>query len=166
MQMKYCPQCKSDLVLRELEGGQRRVCPDRGCGFVFWDNPIPVVAALVKNEDRYVIARNAAWPAGIFSLITGFVEHGESPQQAVVREAKEELGVEASIVHFLGLHNLVERNQLIIAFELEANGEISTNHELAEYKRLSPAELAHYDFSPLYITENIISEWRNLQTKV
>lgn len=164
--MKFCPLCTRKLESRNLDDNERLACPDETCGFVFWDNPIPVVAALVKHQGQYVVARNQQWPEGIFSLITGFLERGETPEQGVVRETKEEFGLDAEVSHFLGLHYYKEHNQLIIAFELDARGELSTNHEIAETKRLSPGELAQYNFHPLYITEKIIEQWQPLHPEL
>ena len=161
--MKFCPQCGAELETQVHEGIDRLGCPDQQCGYLFWDNPTPVVAALVKNNQHYVLARNTNWPSGIFSVITGFLERGESPQECVVREVKEELGLDGRITNFLGLHSYIEGNQLIIAYELEATGDVRLNHEIEEFKRLSAEDLAQYDFQPLYITENIIKEWHRLR---
>lgn len=163
--MKYCPSCGKELTTKVLDGANRFACHDDSCGFIFWNNPVPVVAALVYHDDKYVLARNVAWPKNIFSLITGYLEQGESPEHAVVREVKEELGLDAHIHRFLGNYTFSEKNQLIIAFELYATGILETNHELAEIKTLAPGELAQYDFQPLYITENIIRDWKRLDNK-
>lgn len=160
--MKYCPECRAELVHRVKDDIDRACCPNEECGYIFWNNPTPVVAALVKNNQHYVIARNSQWPAGIFSLITGFLEGGESPEEGIIREVKEELGLDGRINRFLGLHSYHEANQLIIAFEVEATGVLSTNHEIAETMQLSANELEQYDFHPLYITENIIEQWQSL----
>ena len=56
----------------------RPTCLAEGCGFVLWDNPVPVVAALVELEGRIVLARNVAWPENAFGLVTGwlYARHG------------------------------------------------------------------------------------------
>lgn len=56
----------------ELGSLPRQACPDSACGHVFWDNPAPVVAALVEWEGRIILARNQAWAEGKFGLISGF----------------------------------------------------------------------------------------------
>ena len=74
---KFCPHCAAPLVLRNAAsfgGLPRQACPDEACGFVWWDNPAPVVAALVEYHGSVVLARNQAWAAGNFGLITGFLE--------------------------------------------------------------------------------------------
>lgn len=157
--MNYCLKCGSQTIKKEIDGADRFVCSQGDCDFTHWNNPVPVVAALVKHENDYLLARNTAWPENIFSLITGYLEPGESVESAVLREVKEELGLSGKINHFLGCHIFYEKNQLILAFEIVATGLLQTNHELAEIKRLSAAELSTYDFRPLYITAQIIKEW-------
>ncbi|MGW8247984.1 MAG: NUDIX domain-containing protein [Acidiferrobacterales bacterium] len=159
--VKYCPQCGSNLVDRDVDGEPRQVCSDENCTFVFWNNPVPVVAALVELDGDYIIARNRSWPRGIFSVITGYLEQGELPEDAVIREVSEELGLQGTITRFIGNYMFKEKNQLIVCYEVSASGTIETNQELAELKRLSRKELSNYDFRPLYITEQIIRDWKN-----
>jgi NAD+ diphosphatase len=157
--MKFCPQCGNQLRAREIDGATRWVCQADDCQFIHWNNPVPVVAALVRYQDNYIIARNAKWPEGIFSLITGYLESGEDPEQAALREVQEELNLSGGITQFLGHYTFKQKNQLILAYEIKATGELQTNYELAELKQLTPAELASYDFHPLVITTSIINEW-------
>ena len=147
-------------MLKTMEGIERSACPTPQCHYIHWNNPIPVVAALVKHEDRYIIARNSQWPKRIFSVITGYLEQNESPKAAVLREVQEELGLTGTIKNLIGAYSFVEQNQIIICYEVEASGQLTTNHEIADVKRLTPDELSAYDFSPLYITRNIILDWK------
>jgi NADH pyrophosphatase NudC (nudix superfamily) len=62
------------------EGGRAPRCPDDTCGYAHWNNPLPVVAAIVELDGKILLARNAAWPEGMFALITGFLENGETPR--------------------------------------------------------------------------------------
>lgn len=160
--MNFCPECGSKINQKIIDGVNRFVCSENSCNYIYWNNPIPVVAALVKFRGNYIIARNTRWPRGIFSLITGYLESSEGIEEAILREVKEELDLEGKITGYLGHHIFTEKNQLILAFEVEAVGNVKTNHELAEIKELTAAELLGYDFHPLYITERIIKEWSNL----
>lgn len=134
---QYCPNCGRDLIRRDIAGHTRPLCPDPDCGFVFWDNPIPVVAAIVEHEGRLVIARNANWPEGMFGLITGFLEPREQPEEGVVREVAEELGLVATITRFVGAYGFARMNQLLLAYHLTGEGEITLNEELVEYRRVA-----------------------------
>src|SRR5260370_41161217 len=98
---QFCPLDANKLVERtdaSHEGGRVRLaCPDPECGFVHWNNPLPVVAAIVEYEGKILLARNAAWVEGMFALITGFLENGEAPEAVNSREALQEppLGAES-----------------------------------------------------------------------
>jgi NAD+ diphosphatase len=141
-----------------MDGVERLVCGAAGCPFVHWNNPIPVVAALVECAQGFVLARNAKWPAGMFSMITGFLERGESPEQAVARETKEELGLEASALTFIGHYSFLAANQLLLAFLVRAEGAPRAGDEIAELALLSRAELARYDFGRLELTARIVHD--------
>lgn len=158
--MKFCPECGSGLQQKVIDGFPRLACTQRDCHFVYWNNPVPVVAALVMYEGKYIIARHVQWPKDIYSVITGYLEAGESPEQAIVREVKEELGLDGHSVRHIGNYAFYKKNQLILAYEVQASGVITTNHELADLKRLSPTELAEYDFGPLLVTKRILQDWR------
>lgn len=143
---RYCPICGSALTRRVFEGKERPCCSKDGCGYVVWGNPVPVVAALVQKEGMVILARNKGWPQKVFGLITGFLEKGEEPQEAARREVKEELGLEAEVISLIGVYALLERNQVIIAYHLVAEGEIALGEELAEVKLIPPHKLRPWPF--------------------
>lgn len=138
---RYCPRCARELVARDHDGVPRHGCPDDRCGFVHWNNPVPVVAAIIEHEGRVLLARNALWPPKMFGLVTGFLEKDETPETGVLREVREEVGLDGRIEGFVGHYGFPQMNQLIIAFHVKAEGEIRLNAEIAEYKRVDPAQL-------------------------
>ncbi|MEJ2795619.1 NUDIX domain-containing protein [Iodobacter sp. LRB] len=156
--MRYCPKCREELQRRTIDGAERLGCSSSSCGYIFWENPTPVVAALVQIEDKFVLARNAQWPEGMFSVITGFLEKGESPDIAVARETNEELGVVAHKIEFLGHFSLAQFNQLIIAYLVKASGSLDPGQEISEFKLLSASELKEFNFGPLVLTSNIVDK--------
>ncbi len=161
--MKFCPNCASELSNQLFDGIQRLVCPLSSCGFVFWDNPVPVVAAVVEYNQQVVLARNARWPRGVFSMITGYLERGESPEQAVLREVQEELGLTGEIRQFIGHYPFARKNQLILAFAVTASGEIQLNHEIAEVQLIPIADLDPRRFAKLHITAKVFDDWLQVQ---
>ncbi|MBK7357159.1 MAG: NUDIX domain-containing protein [Propionivibrio sp.] len=136
----------------------RLACSSVQCQFVSWNNPIPVVAGLVRNEAS-TSGENATWPEGMFSMITGFLEQGESPESAILRETEEELGLKGSACKFIGHYPHPRFNQLIIAYAVEAHGQVKLNDEIAEVRRVSPEQLATYDFGRLGLIRTIVSHW-------
>jgi NADH pyrophosphatase NudC (nudix superfamily) len=142
-QHRYCPRCTRELIERHEGDRPRRACPDQACGYVLWDNPTPVVAAVVEHDGHIVLARNRAWPLPFFGLITGFLEKNEQPELAVLREVEEELSLKGRNPAFIGHYTFERMNQLIIAFHVVASGDIVLGEELVEYHRIAP-EKARY----------------------
>lgn len=118
---------------------ERSACP--ACGWVHWDNPAPVVAAVIEYDGRVLLARNAAWPPKMFALVTGFLERDESPQAAVAREVKEETNLDTRTSSLIGVYDFARKNELIIAYHVVAEGEIRLSEELVDYRLIEPARL-------------------------
>jgi ADP-ribose pyrophosphatase YjhB (NUDIX family) len=72
---------------------------------VHWDNPTPVVAALIEVDGRVLLARNKTWPAKMFALVTGVLERDESPLQAVEREVAEETALATRAAALIGVYS-------------------------------------------------------------
>jgi NADH pyrophosphatase NudC (nudix superfamily) len=147
---KFCPVCAAPLAERAADG--RLGC---ACGYVHWDNPVPVVAAIVEHEGAVILARNKDWPEKMFGLVTGFLEKDESPADGVKREVKEELDLEPLAAHLVGLYPFARRNELIIAYHVPAAGTVRLNEELAEVRRIAPAKLRPWDFG----TGMAVADW-------
>jgi NAD+ diphosphatase len=140
---RFCLRCGTglaDITLAEDGGAKtRRRCP--ACGWTHWNNPTPVLAAVVECTDRdgqLLLARNAAWPGRMFALITGFMEAGETPEEGIRRELLEETALVASAVALIGVYDFQRMNQIIIAYHVQAAGEVVLSPELAEYKLFAP----------------------------
>lgn len=140
----YCPHCAQPLTDAEHGGRTRRACPDLACGFIHWDNPVPVVAAVVEHEGRIILARNVAWPASFYALITGFLEKGESPETGVQREVEEELGLKPLAANYIGVYEFVRNNQLIVAYHVPAEGQVQLNEELADWKHVAFEDVQYW----------------------
>jgi NADH pyrophosphatase NudC (nudix superfamily) len=142
--IRFCPRCARELVERHDGERTRLACPDKTCGYVHWDNPTPVVAAIVEHEGRIVLARNRAWTVPFFALITGFLERNEQPEQAVLREVEEELGLKGHDPTFVGHYTFERMNQLIIAYHVPAEGSIVLGEELVEYRHVEPSAAKYW----------------------
>lgn len=155
--IKYCPQCSALLELRIIDGFERKVCTAVDCDFVYWDNPVPVVAIIAELGDLIILAHNRNWPKGIFSVISGYIEAKESPEAACVRELKEELGLDADEIHFVGNFIFRKLNQLMIAYHVKASGEIRMNEELDEIKLVRKDQLIGWKWKGQFE----VGEWLN-----
>lgn len=143
----FCPQCATELVNEMYHGTQRLQCPADNCHFVFWNNPLPVVAGIVEWDGKVLLVRNVGWPEKWFGLVTGFLEKGETPEQGIVREISEELGLNATLQSFVGVYSFFERNELILAYHLTATGEITIGNEIADYKAIPIDKVKPWPFA-------------------
>ena len=144
--MRFCPNCAGALAQQSQmeDGGPKARLRCAACSWTHWNNPTPVLAAIVECTDRggqVLLARNAAWPQRMFALITGFMEAGETPQAGIAREVKEETSLDAHDVKLVGVYEFARMNQVIIAYHVQARGDIVLSPELAEYKLFDPPDL-------------------------
>ena len=141
--LRYCPRCATPLqpLAAAEDGGlkTRLRCP--ACGWTHWNNPTPVLAAVIELTDRdgaVLLARNAAWQGRMFGLITGFMEAGETPEQGIAREVAEETSLAVSALELIGVYDFQRMNQIIIAYHAVCHGEIRLSSELVDYRLLAP----------------------------
>ncbi len=140
---KFCPQCAAplEMVMQLEDGGEkaRLRCP--ACGFTHWNNPTPVLAAVIEYKGQILLARNAAWSGRRFALITGFMEAGETPQGGIEREIKEETSLDTSSLDLIGVYDFQRMNQIIIAYHAVCTGDVQLSPELVEYKLCDYADI-------------------------
>lgn len=137
--LHFCPVCAAPLVERAVSERVRMACPTGH--WTHWDNPLPVLAALVEIDGKVLLARNAAWPERRFALVTGFMERDETPEQGIARELKEETALQADSITLIGVYEFMRKNELIIAYHVTASGPIELSEELAEYRLIAPEKL-------------------------
>jgi NADH pyrophosphatase NudC (nudix superfamily) len=133
---KFCPQCAAPLeFIAQLEdGGEKERLRCVACGYTHWNNPTPVLAAVVEYQGQILLAQNAAWPGKMFALITGFMEAGETPRGGIEREIKEETNLEATELNLIGVYDFQRMNQVIIAYHAVCHGEVKLSTELVDYR--------------------------------
>ena len=140
---QFCPSCATPLqfIVQPEDGGdkERLRCP--ACGWTHWNNPTPVLAAIVEYRGQVLLARNAAWPGKMFALITGFMEAGESPQEGIAREVKEETNLDVTQVNLVGAYEFLRMNQVIIAYHVVAHGDVRLSPELVDYRLVDLPDL-------------------------
>ena len=124
-------------------GGHSTRCPVDGSEHFPRTDPA-VIMLVTDPDDRCLLARNAAWPGRRVSILAGFVEPGESAEQAVVREVAEETGIVVTSVRYLGSQPWPMPRSLMLGFRAEAPpGQVITvdHEELAEAHWFSREEL-------------------------
>lgn len=100
-QFKFCPSCRSPLAERVIDDKKRLACTH--CTFVYWNNPLPVAAAVVphKSGGIVLVKRGVEPRKGSWCLPAGFMEVGETPEQGAARESGEEAKIEIEVEHLI-----------------------------------------------------------------
>ncbi len=100
----FCPLCGAALEDRDLDGASKRACTK--CAFVHWDNPVPVVATLIPQDEGIVLVQRKVAPfVGRWCLPRGFMKTAEIPKRAAVRETQEETGLKVRLLRMLNACN-------------------------------------------------------------
>ena len=135
-EFKFCPHCATalELIAQLEDGGAKERLRCVACGYTHWNNPTPVLAAVIEYGGHILLARNAAWTAKAYALITGFMEAGESPQEGITREIREETNLETTQLQIIGAYDFQRMNQVIIAYHAVCSGEVRLSPELVDYK--------------------------------
>jgi NAD+ diphosphatase len=154
---RFCGQC---ATATEPSAGERaRRCPR--CGLVAYPRLAPAVITLIERDDgRVLLARNADFPAPFFSLLAGFVEPGETLEQAVVRETFEEVGVAVRDISYWGSQPWPFPHSLMVGFRARYLGGdlVLQEDEIAEAAWFAPDELPMIP-PTMSIAGRMIEEW-------
>lgn len=138
---RFCARCGQPTVL--AKGGWQRNCGS--CGAQHFPRTDPVTIMLVEYDGRLLLGRGLGWPEGRYSALAGFVEPGESIEEAVAREVLEETGVVAGQVQYIASQPWPFPSQLMLGCHAWAEGdalEIDTT-ELADARWFTRAEVQH-----------------------
>ena len=135
----FCAQCGTQSS--SAEGGYKRICSH--CGTEHFPRTDPVVIMLAVHGDDCLLGRQRGWPEGMLSALAGFMEPGETIEEAVARELQEEAGLEISSVSYLGAQPWPFPGSLMIGCLAEAtNRNIQVDEiELEEARWVSRADI-------------------------
>lgn len=136
---RFCARCGEPT--RVAKGGWQRDCPS--CGAQHFPRTDPVTIMLVEHEDKLLLGRQPRFPARVFSALAGFVEPGETIEEAVAREVHEEAGVRVRDVTYLASQPWPFPSQLMIGCYSVADDPALTidTTELEEARWFTRAEL-------------------------
>jgi NAD+ diphosphatase len=135
---QFCGVCGGATVAEEA--GHSRRCA--GCGAQHFPRTDPAVIMLVAAGDRCVLSRRLGSPTNRWTVLSGFVEPGETPEAAVVREVYEEVAVHVRGVRYLGSQPWPFPASLMLGYEADADyGELVVDEELEDARWFSRAEI-------------------------
>jgi NAD+ diphosphatase len=163
-QHRYCGICGS--TTRATRGGHVLVCTNESCRQEQFPRIDPAIIVLVTDGERVLLGRQPSWPAGRYSTLAGFVEPGESLEDAVAREVFEESGVR---VHDIAYHSSQPwpfPSSLMLGFTARANSAdpVHTDSELEDARWFSREDIAHGDpaLPTIHsISFRLIEDWYN-----
>jgi NAD+ diphosphatase len=136
---QYCSRCGTPTRMRTDE--RSRTCP--ACGYTTYPPVSPAIMILVTHQGRLLLARKPSFPKGRYSALAGFVEPGETLEDTVIRETREEVGVEVKNIRYFGSQPWPFPHSLMVAFTAEyAGGELRPDGvEIEEARWFTPEEL-------------------------
>jgi NAD+ diphosphatase len=136
---RFCGACGAPTISRREE--RAKECP--ACGHISYPRLSPAIIVSVTRGREILLARSPRFPRGRYSVLAGFVEPGETLEQAVAREIREETGLEVSNLKYFGSQPWPFPDSLMIAFTAQyAGGELCINHaELEDARWCTPENL-------------------------
>jgi NAD+ diphosphatase len=158
---RFCGSCGAPT--RPDRNGRVMNCTRESCGTEFFPRVDPAVIVLVTDGERVLLGRQPGWPAGRYSTIAGFVEPGESLEDAVRREVLEETGIETGAMSYQSSQPWPFPRSLMLGFRAEARTtEIRLgDRELEDARWFDRADLASGSMLPFSesIAFRLIEEW-------
>lgn len=149
---QYCGACGKPTELSTID--RSRICPD--CKIPQFPRLAPAMIVAVERGDEILLARSPHFPPGIYSVLAGFVEPGESAEEAVAREVMEEAGIGVKDVRYFGSQPWPYPNSLMLGFTAGyESGEIRIEEDEIEDARWFKAD----EMPPFFPGRMSISQW-------
>jgi ADP-ribose pyrophosphatase YjhB (NUDIX family) len=157
-------QCGQRLTTAVPEGDTRRrmVCMD--CGFIHYLNPRPVAGTIpVRADGKILLGRRDIEPRrGFWVFPGGFMDVGETAEEAATRETLEEVNLEVANLRLIGVFTRIEPGVVVIVYEAEAIGEAEASHETSEIGWFAADEIP-WDEIAFDSTEAALRTWVAIQ---
>lgn len=156
--ISYCPYCATSIEYREISGRDRPFCAQ--CQSAFFEDPKLAVAVVIEQDDEIVLQRRTIDPgSGLWTFPSGFVDRGEPVEEAAVREAWEEVGLQVKLDRFLGLYSSPGETVVLAVFvAMPVAGELQSLDENDAVGFFGPNGLPALAFPN---DEAIIDAWRS-----
>ena len=147
--VNFCLRCGTALEEQFLVGEIRPVCP--ACGWIYFPDPKVAVAVVVEEQGKFLFVQRVMEPRrGFWTLPAGFVDAGEDPVRAAVREVKEETNLDVECLELLGILPVKEHaagaDLLIVYRGQVSGGEIQAGDDAARAEFFEPEEHPEFAF--------------------
>jgi ADP-ribose pyrophosphatase YjhB (NUDIX family) len=157
--MKYCPECAGSFTEEMVHGKVRPVC--QMCGYVFYQGPKLAVGVVAVEGGRVLLQKRDAGPRkGTWTFPSGYVELGESPEEAAVRETREETNLEVHLDRLLGVYTNPSHSVSLLVYVGRVVGDLSS---LANNKQAALFPLDNLPQLAFEHDRQILDDWRRLE---
>lgn len=156
---EFCPACGSPLETRfvEVEGRERPVCTV--CGRIHYRNPVVVAGVVPVVGDRIWMLRRATEPRyGYWTFPAGFMELGETVEDAAIRETHEELNLEIELGSLLGVYSFGHISTVHVIYRARAVSDPSPGSEALQIQSFSPDQIP-WDELAFATTRRALEDW-------
>lgn len=155
---RRCGICGSQMIAKISGNDRAMICPC--CDNMVWPKTAPAIIVAITREDKLLLAHNRMFPEGMYSVIAGFVELGETFEQCVKREVFEETGIKVHNIKYFGSQPWPFPNSMMIGFTAEyLEGEIKVdNDEIIDAKWFTKEEIPGKYRKSISISTELI-EW-------
>jgi len=142
--VRYCPRCGKQAT---VEYPRSITCPH--CGYGAYFNPKPVACAIPTDpQGRLILMRRGFEPRrGHWSMPGGFVDLGESVEDAAKREVMEELALEIELTNLVGVYSRAEDRTVVVVYAATADGTPSLTEEALEVRAFAPIDIPWQDLA-------------------
>ena len=166
-QNKFCNTCGAKTLVSNA--GHQINCSQKHCAYIQFPRMDPAVIMLIHNDNKTLLGRQTIWPKGMYSTLAGFVEPGETLENAVAREVYEESGIKVHKIKYHSSQPWPFPSSLMLGFFAEAKStKIKINKsEIEDVRWFSKEELLNFHdqnkFLPrkISIARRLIDDWLN-----
>ncbi len=147
---RFCPKCAGDLARRVVEAHdprERLVCTR--CGFIFYVDPKVAVGTILRGDAGFLLLKRSIEPGyGKWTFPGGYVDRGETLEQAAVREAEEETGLSVALGNLLRTYSYPRRSIILIVYEASVTGgSARVTPESLDVRWFAPADIPWRDLA-------------------
>lgn len=166
VEYRFCPRCGGRLQRRRLKAiePERLVCEK--CEFIFYLDPKVVAGTIFTLDHRVVLLRRGVEPAlGKWVFPGGYVDRGESVQEAAVRETKEECDLDVKLASLLNVYSYSDSPNVIVVYAAETiGGELKAKDESVEARAFAPAAIPWQELA-FHSTRDALQDYIRLYLK-
>ena len=149
LEYRFCPRCGGDLHQRTVKSNEPKRLVCQACTFIFYQDPKVVAGTLFTLDGGIVLLKRGVEPAvGKWVFPGGYVDRGESVQDAAIRETKEESQLDVKLGALLNVYSYARSSNVIVVYTAEViGGELAAADESVEARIFSPQEVPWDDLA-------------------